>query len=79
MSGPMLWGIWIGSMIIGGWSMKRSGYSTTIALLGVMLLQPFSILLIFVSPRELPCPKCQKRVDKKASICPYCRSELTPK
>lgn len=34
------------------------------------------VVYSFWADAHPPCPRCRKAVDMRATICPYCRSEL---
>jgi len=44
----------------------------------IAILGPFGLLLVAASGHEYVCPNCKKGINRAASICPYCRSVLTP-
>ncbi len=44
---------------------------------GGLLLGPIGIILACFA--GVTCPQCRKRISKKATVCPHCRSELKPK
>ena len=62
--------------LIGISAAQRRGLGTATGIIGGLLLGPFAVLMYFASGNNRKCPGCQKWVDKKAVICPYCRTDL---
>jgi hypothetical protein len=63
---------WIATIIIS--SKKGEG---CIAVLSGFLFGPIALIIAIVGKgNKNKCPYCQELVDKKALICPHCRSDL---
>jgi phosphotransferase system glucose/maltose/N-acetylglucosamine-specific IIC component len=62
--------------LIGISAAQRRGFGVASGIIGGLMLGPFAVLMYLVSGGNRKCQSCQKWVDKKASICPYCRSGL---
>lgn len=66
---------WIATIIIS--SKKGEG---CLAVLTGFLFGPIALIFAIVGTgNKLKCPFCQELIEKKAIICPHCRSQLTPK
>lgn len=72
-------------MFIAGWILcailaAAIGNSKGEALTGFIvgaLFGPFGVLFaLFSSGNRRPCPQCREKIDRKATICPHCRSSL---
>ena len=58
-------------------SQKSGALGAAFGLLVGFLLGPLGVLWALVSPGQTrQCPECRKRVDKRASRCPYCQSQI---
>jgi|LakMenEpi03Aug12_release.lakeMendotaPanAssembly.Ray.scaffolds.fasta_scaffold3432870_1 hypothetical protein len=70
------WGICgIIAAIIG--SQKSGALGAIFGLLVGCLLGPIGVLWALISPGQTrQCRECRKRVDKRATRCPYCRSQI---
>ena len=51
----------------------KKGLNPAMAVLGGILLGPFSILMVFVSSDAKKCPKCAEMVKKEAVVCKHCQ------
>jgi hypothetical protein len=51
----------------------KKGLNPAIAVLGGILLGPFSLLMVFVSSETKKCPKCAEMVKKEAAVCKHCQ------
>lgn len=60
---------------VGYWARRRPIAG---AMLGIVF-GPFGWLLVFLlTDLRVFCPACRSQVEWNASLCPYCRSELSP-
>jgi len=57
---------------------NKKGRATGVWALLYVLFGPATLIVALVTPDAYTCPNCMKGIDKEASICPYCRSKLTP-
>jgi hypothetical protein len=62
--------------LIGVSAAQRRGFGTVSGLLGGMLLGPLAVLMYFVSGDRKKCPQCAEWINKKAKLCPHCKSNL---
>jgi len=62
--------------LIGVSAAGRRGFGTAAGVIGGMLLGPLSILMYFASGDRVKCPQCAEWIQKKARLCPHCRSSL---
>jgi len=68
--------IWILFGLIGLAIGIKKGISPTLAILGGILLGPFSLLMIFISSEVKKCPKCAEYIKKEAKVCRHCGTDL---
>lgn len=61
--------------LIGAVIAKVRGFATWKGAAAGLLLGPFVVLLVFVSPDRL-CPECRSVIDKHARRCPRCRAVI---
>lgn len=71
----MLFWIIIGA-IIGVVAAQRRGFGSVSGFIIGALLGPLALLMFFASSGRRRCPKCAEWVQKKAALCPHCRSEI---
>jgi len=62
--------------LIGVAAANRRGFGTASGVIGGLLLGPLAVLMFFASSGRKKCPKCAEWVQKKAVLCPHCRSEI---
>jgi hypothetical protein len=76
MSTETLITIWVVCGIIAALIGSPKGESGSGFLAG-FLLGPLGIIFaLFSKGNQVTCPRCQKQIHQKATICPYCRSEI---
>ncbi len=63
--------------LIGVAAAQRRGFSTAGGIIGGLLLGPLAILMFFASGHRKKCPQCAEWVQKKAKLCPHCKSDLS--
>ncbi len=70
--------------LIASWIARSKGKSGYLWFLTGFLLGPIGILLALLVPSSNPplrdkkrCPRCGRKVDKKAFRCPYCGYDFT--
>ena len=69
--------VWIASALIAAAIGSKKGETGTAFIVG-LIFGPFGVLFALVSTgNRIPCPYCKERINKKAEICPHCRSSLT--
>ena len=64
--------IWIFFGLIGLAIGLKKGLNPALAILGGILLGPFSILMLFVTSEVKKCPKCGENIKKVAMVCKNC-------
>jgi hypothetical protein len=62
--------------LIGIAAAQARGFGTASGLIGGMMLGPLAILMFFASSGRRKCPQCAEWTQKKAKICPHCRSAI---
>ena len=63
---------WIATIVVS--SKKGEG---GIAVITGFLFGPLALIVALAGKgNKVKCPKCQELIDKKAIICPHCRSDL---
>lgn len=62
--------------LIGVSAAQRRGFGTASGVLAGMLLGPLAVLMYFASGDRMKCPQCAEWINKKARICPHCKSDL---
>lgn len=62
--------------LIGVSAAQRRGFGTASGVIGGMLLGPLAILMYFVTGDRMKCPECAEWINKKAKLCPHCKSKL---
>lgn len=81
--------LWVGAGVV-GWIMLVSKsklrlgfmgwllYGWWISAFAVILVGPFLLLWGWLSKAPVKCASCRKEVDRQATKCPYCQSNLVP-
>lgn len=71
--------LWFVCALISAAIGSRKGETGSAFVIG-LILGPLGILFALLSSgNRRPCPQCQERIDKKATTCPFCRTQLTTK
>lgn len=71
-------GIWLGFGAIAGvvGHYKGEGWR---AMAAGLFMGPFGVLAALLSSgNRRECPACVERIDRRASVCPHCRSGVVP-
>lgn len=68
--------IWLLFSLATAYVARNRGENGLTWFFGGLLLGPIGLLFAFMTGTR--CPKCRKTIAGDASLCPYCRSELTP-
>jgi hypothetical protein len=62
--------------LIGVAAAQRRGFGTAGGVIGGLLLGPLAYLMFFASGNRRKCPQCAEWMQKKAKICPHCKSAV---
>ena len=73
--GMILW-LFLGALI-GGTAAHYRGFSNLSGIVIGALLGPASVLMFLASSGRRKCSQCQEWIQKKAKICPFCKSDAT--
>lgn len=70
--------IWLVCAVVAASIYAQKRRSALLGFLAGLILGPLGVVLALASGRghTARCPFCQETIDKKASICPRCRSSL---
>lgn len=60
--------------LIGVSASQRRGFGTAAGIIGGLLLGPLAVLMYFVSSDRMKCSQCAEWINKKAKLCPHCKS-----
>lgn len=63
--------------IIGMYAGSKRGFGAGAGFVGGLFLGPLALLMFFADGGKRKCPHCREWIDKKATKCPRCQSELT--
>lgn len=64
--------------LVGVSAAHRRGFGIASGVLGGMLLGPFAVLMFFASSGRKRCTACAEWMNKKAIVCPHCRTSVHP-
>jgi membrane associated rhomboid family serine protease len=68
--------VWLLCAALSAWVGTTKGQMGTGLLLG-LLFGIFGLLGMLAWPSDrTPCPYCAEKINKKATLCPHCHSEL---
>jgi hypothetical protein len=71
--GALITWLFLGPMV-GAAAAQQRGMNMATCILGGFLIGPFSLYLFMVDGSRERCPACAEWIQKKAKLCPHCKS-----
>ncbi|WP_293765726.1 hypothetical protein [uncultured Aquitalea sp.] len=62
--------------LVGVAAAQKRGFGTAGGIIGGLLLGPLAVLMFFASGSRVKCPACAEWMQKKANICPHCKTPV---